>query len=93
MSSIKVVRKNELAYRGIEYKMILDGKATVKIKPGECSILPVEIGKHRLQIKLGMFFKSNTVEFSIADNQILNFEVGAFGNGFTKAFVEIKQVQ
>ena len=92
MAQITIHRKNEFAYRGRTFKVMLDGKTVANLEAGNSITIDVVPGLHIIQAKMGWLTKSNSLKFNIFEDSLSRFSLGALSKGFLSSFIEIKSM-
>ena len=76
---IVVSRTSQISNKFIPIQILIDGQQTGSLVDGERSEFRTPSGVHTIQAKLNIS-TSNTLEFTISDNQIIEFELGSTVN-------------
>lgn len=77
---IRISRKSMSFDSFRRYKIYVDDKFCCSINDGEIKEINIDEGEHSIYLKID-WCKSNKLNFSIKDNQVLNFNCGNSMNG------------
>ena len=73
---LKISRDSQYINCLRKYKIYIDNTLLDTINNGEIKEINLSNGKHSIFFKLG-FFKSNTLSFTVKDNQFLHFKLNS----------------